>query len=396
MSRAQPSLVLTSLLLVVIALICYGSLYPFNFKYDGSHDTILGALRQLSWARAGRADRVSNVLLYIPLGFCCLLWLRSRVRGPWLAAGIATVTGTLLSLCIEVAQVYISVRVPSLMDVSLNALGTLIGAIGGVGWRALSTMVRLPSSHLELSADRSAFLVLLLWLAWRLTPFEPHVNLVKLKLALQPLLHPEFNGSLTLRYLVLWLVIAQAVISLVTRQRSIEVLLGVMVIVLAGRLLFVTPAFIPSELLALVVLLPVLVGLHRFRSMPQNFIVVAAFALLFVLDRWQSVDFGQVKAGFDLWPFLPWIADGMPIELEVLLRKLFFFGALTWLLKDAGLDTKLAVIGVAAAVLVLEIVKVWAPGGGSLTDPALAFATAMMFHYASANGRRRTRLRAKR
>lgn len=397
MSRAQPSLVLTSLLLVVIALICYGSLYPFNFKYDSSHDTIFGALRQLSWARAGRADRVSNVLLYIPLGFCCLLWLRTRVRGPWLAAVIATVVGTLLSLCIEVAQVYISVRVPSLMDVSLNALGTLIGAVGGVGWRALSTLVRLPSSHLELSADRSAFLVLLLWLAWRLTPFEPHVNLAKLKLALQPLLRPEFSASLTLQFLVLWLVIAQAVISLVSRQRSIEVLLGVIVLVLAGRLLFVTPAFIPSELLALVVLLPVMVGLHRFRSLPQNLIVVAAFVVLFVLDRWQSVDFGQVKAGFDLWPFLPWIAAGMPIELQVLLRKLFFFGVLTWLLKDAGLDTKLAVIVVTVAVLLLEILKVWAPGGGgSLTDPALAFAAAMMFHYASVNGRRRARFRVKR
>lgn len=394
MSRSQPSLLLTSLLLAVIALICYGSLYPFNFKYDGT-DTIIGALRQLSWARAGRADRVSNVLLYIPLGFCCLLWLRTKIRGPWWAAFIATLLGSSLSLCIEVAQVYISMRVPSLMDVTLNAAGTLIGAIGGVTWRALSTLVRLPSGNLQLSADRSALLVLLLWMAWRLTPFALKLNLAKLKLAVQPLLRPDIGWELTLKYLVLWLVIARAVISLVSRQRGIEVLLGVIAIVLTGRLLFVTPAFIPSELLALLLLLPVLVGLHRLRALPQSGIVVVAFVVWFGLDRWQPLQFGALRSGFDLWPFLPWIAAGMPIELDVLLGKLFSFGALAWLLKDAGVSSRVAAALVTATVLLFEVLKIWQPGGGgSLTDPALAFATAMVFHYAAVNVRRRTRYRA--
>lgn len=395
MSRSQPSLLLSSLLLVVTALICYGSLYPFNFKYDGTHDTIVGALRQLSWARAGRADRVSNVLLYIPLGFCCLLWLRTKIRGPWRAAFIATLLGSLLSLCIEVAQVYISMRVPSLMDVTLNATGTLIGAIGGVAWRALSTLVRLPSSNLQLSADRSALLLLLLWMAWRLTPFALKLNLAKLKLAVQPLLRPDIGWELTLEYLVLWLVIARAVISLVSRQRGIEVLLGVIAIVLTGRLLFVTPAFIPSELLALLLLLPVLVGLHRLRTLPQSGIVVVAFVALFVLHRWQPLEFGALRSGFDLWPFLSWIAAGMPIELDVLLGKLFSFGALAWLLKDAGVNSRVAAALVTATVLLLEVLKMWQPGsGGSLTDPALAFATALVFHYAATNARRRTRYQA--
>ena len=41
---------------------------------------------------------------------------------------LATLLGTLLSLSIEVAQVYVSARVPSLTDLTLNALGTLLGA----------------------------------------------------------------------------------------------------------------------------------------------------------------------------------------------------------------------------------------------------------------------------
>ena len=75
------------LLLVVLALIVYGSLYPFNFKPDAIEGGVLEALRQLSWARAGRGDRISNVLLYLPLGFCLFLWLELRwPRAPSMIA----------------------------------------------------------------------------------------------------------------------------------------------------------------------------------------------------------------------------------------------------------------------------------------------------------------------
>lgn len=390
MGRSQSSALLAWLTLGVIAVICYGSLYPFNFKYDGAHDTVLSALKQLSWARAGHADRVSNVLLYVPLGFCLLLWFRSKLRRPWLAAAMATLAGSLLSLCIEVAQVYISIRVPSLMDVTLNACGSLIGAVGGVAWRSLSALVQLPSNTMQRSGDRSALVVLLLWVAWRFTPFMPQLNLAKLKLALQPLLHPQFSFALTLKFLVFWLVIAQAVISLVNRQRSIEMLLGLIAIVLLGRLFLVTPAFIPSELLALLLLLPILVLLHRLWSLPQSAIVLAAFGALFVFDRLAPFNFGALQQSLDLWPFLPWIRANMPIDLDELLQKLFLFAALAWLLKDAGLTSKAAVAVVTLGVLGIEVLKLWQPGrGGSVTDPALAFATAVVLHYAGSKPARR-------
>ncbi|HET9448683.1 MAG TPA: VanZ family protein, partial [Steroidobacteraceae bacterium] len=131
------------LLLVVLALIVYGSLYPFNFKPDAVEGGVLEALRQLSWARAGRGDRISNVLLYLPLGFCLFLWLAQRWRrAPSMI--IATVLGTLLSLSIEIAQVYISARVPSLTDVTLNALGTLLGVTAGLAWGGLTRLMHLP------------------------------------------------------------------------------------------------------------------------------------------------------------------------------------------------------------------------------------------------------------
>src|SRR6185503_13915968 len=127
------------LLIVVLALIVYGSLYPFNFKADAIEGGVLEAFRQLSWQRAGRGDRISNVLLYLPLGFCLFLWFELRWHRA-LSMIVATVLGTLLSLSIEIAQGYVSTRVPSLTDLSLNALGTLLGAMAGLAWGGLSRL----------------------------------------------------------------------------------------------------------------------------------------------------------------------------------------------------------------------------------------------------------------
>src|SRR4030095_9386124 len=83
------------------------------------------------------------VLLYLPLGFCLFLWLELRWRRiPSILA--ATALGSLLSLSIEIAQVYISARVPSLTDLTLNAVGTLLGATAGLAWGGLTRLMHLP------------------------------------------------------------------------------------------------------------------------------------------------------------------------------------------------------------------------------------------------------------
>src|SRR5690606_32319677 len=122
------------LLLAVVALIAYGSLYPFNFKPDAIEGGVLQALSKLSWARAGRSDHIANVLLYLPLGFCLFLLLASRLSRP-ASIIVATLLGASLSLMVEIAQVYVSARVPSLKDLALNTLGASLGACGGLIWK---------------------------------------------------------------------------------------------------------------------------------------------------------------------------------------------------------------------------------------------------------------------
>jgi glycopeptide antibiotics resistance protein len=153
----------------VVALIAYGSLYPFNLKQLDMD--VWQALAELSWARAGRGDRVSNVLLYVPLGFCLLLCFDGRMR-RMASSLLAVAMAASLSLGIEIAQVFISSRVPSLWDVTLNTCGAAVGVACGIIWRLLSQRLARGAAITE-HRDRSAWVLVLVWLAWRWTPFLP-------------------------------------------------------------------------------------------------------------------------------------------------------------------------------------------------------------------------------
>lgn len=365
----------------MIALIAYGSLYPFNFKPDAESD-LLAALSQLSWARAGRGDRISNVLLYLPLGFCLYLWLNERLpRG--VAATVATLLGSLLSLAIEVAQVYVSSRVPSLTDLVLNAGGALLGAVGGMGWAALSHLMHLPARAEKQTRDPGAALLIGLWLAWRFAPFVPQFDLGKLKAALRPLFDPTFDFVTVLIFLTCWLVVNQAVAALVSRPRRLETLLLLMAAVLIGRLIVASQAFVPAELLALLLLLPMVVLMHRLRPRPRRAALVLAVVALLIIEELAPFDFSHQVARFDFWPFLPFVESGWDlaaVDWIQVFGKLFLYGALLWVVREWGASTDFAFGVMLTIATVIEVLQIWLPGEhASITDPLLALSIGLVF-----------------
>jgi VanZ family protein len=372
------------LLVVVLALIIYGSLYPFNFKPDAIEGGVLEALRQLSWARAGRSDRISNVLLYLPLGFCLFLWLELRWH-RLTAILLATAVGSLLSLSIEIAQVYVSSRVPSLTDLTLNALGTLLGATAGLAWGGLSRLMHLPGRAERPLRDPGAVLLLGLWLAWRFAPFLPELDLAKLKSALRPLFSPQFDPVIVFTFLTFWLVVNQAVAAVVSRPRRLEALLLVIAMVLVGRLLVANQAFLPGELLALLLLLPMLLVMHRLRPRPRRSVLVLAVIAVLIIDGLAPFNFTPPMGRFDFWPFLGWFGIGLPAAIQLidateLFGKLFLYGALLWVIKEWGASIGFAMTALIATVLTIEVLQAWLPDeSASITDPLLALLVGLAF-----------------
>ena len=171
------------------------------------------ALRSLSWARAGRGDMFNNVLLYVPFGFCVALLVEPRWgRVAGIVAG--TLLGAALSLGLELLQASVAIRVSSLRDLSLNAAGSLLGAVLGTVFHALGSRV----SPQGTPRSRSAFVamsILVLWLLERLWPLLPDPGLRQLKRAVRPLLTPHIEWMALAGFFVGWLVVAQVVFGLV-------------------------------------------------------------------------------------------------------------------------------------------------------------------------------------
>jgi VanZ family protein len=343
------------LLAAVVALILYVSLYPFRFHAEAP--AILETLRQLDWARAGRSDMFNNVLLYVPLGFCMALVVEPRFGRLW-GIVLGAATGALLSLTVEVAQASITQRVPSLTDLSLNATGALIGAIGGSIWHALDARMT-PRSNPIGRSGAVALTVLVLWLIARLWPLWPDASLRQVKRAVRPLFTPDFSWTELAAFFVGWLVVAQAVFHLARRQRSVDAFLLVIAVVLVGRTFTAGNTLVFAELAAIAILLPVLVLLSRVEDRGRSALLAAALGTWLAAVALMPAMHGAPEVSLEMPAITEFLSRNPPPPAQ-LAGKGFSYVALAWLLTGTGLMPHVAAGVTVLLVLLLCLLQVGA------------------------------------
>ena len=116
------------LALIYAALIVFASLFPFEgWREQGVSPWVFLTARMpppyWTWF-----DVNLNLAGYAPLGFLLALALL-RTHWPRAAVPAAALAGALLSISMEFLQIYLPRRVPSNMDLGLNAAGALLGAL---------------------------------------------------------------------------------------------------------------------------------------------------------------------------------------------------------------------------------------------------------------------------
>lgn len=117
------------LLLVYVALILFGSLYPFSgWRY--SEVALYAFFFPPSPRYITRTDIVTNLLAYLPLGMLGAAYFAPRL-GLKKALGWAILLGAGLSLAMEIIQLGSSSRHASAIDWATNIVGTAIGATLG-------------------------------------------------------------------------------------------------------------------------------------------------------------------------------------------------------------------------------------------------------------------------
>jgi VanZ family protein len=175
MNTRGPILLARYLALAWCGLVIYGSLHPFS----GWRDTGISpfAFLEGGWPRYWTAfDLISNVVVYLPLGFFLTLALQ-RLPGRYSALLLATLLAASVSVAMESVQTWLPSRVPSNVDLACNSLGGLLGALWAqiVGPRFLARFT--AWQHRAIAPIAHAELGLTLLGLWLLLPLSPETLL---------------------------------------------------------------------------------------------------------------------------------------------------------------------------------------------------------------------------
>jgi VanZ family protein len=355
---------------IIVAVILYGSLYPFAFYQPEGGAGPLIHLAQ-SWAETpGRGDFVANVFLYLPLGFFGSLAVAGSGRTFRRILLVALAGGT-LSTTMELTQYYIAGRVSAADDVYANLIGTVLGAIAGNF--AGGDFFRLPFR--DIAANRVPCLLLALWLAYRLYPYVPTIDLHKYWDALKPVVfHPRPTGYDLFRYTAVWLTVGSLIEAVGGRRRGwllfplfITAVLSAKVVIIGKTL---SAAEIAGAATALVVWLLLAISVSaRIR--------VIATALLFsayiVAERLEPFQFSAHGRAFGWIPFRSFLYGSVEVNITSFLEKAFLYGALIWLLEKSGLRSGRSTILVAILLFAASWAETYLPDrSAEITDALMA------------------------
>jgi VanZ family protein len=366
---SSPETMWKRLLWFVLLLIVYGSLYPWSF--DFSRGAGIAPWRLLHWPGGWNLsvvrDAVVNILLYMPAGMSAALAFRSMGKRA-VFAGAVLLCGA-VSVCMEMLQVYVPGRDPSLADVLTNTAGGALGAAAGLLVHArLGRRAPLRAGVYDV---RAAFL-LALFVVWQAYPFFPIHGPYQLYAAITGFLHgaaAPVDIAVELAEWVSAILLLQAVSSYI-RPWAPVIVLGI----LAGRILIAGRAPTPSEAIgAGVSVLLYLTVPARVRLRSALLLLAAAIAF----RELAPFHFSNRATPFSWTPFAATFGAERTGAAIVVARKSFDYGAAVWLLRQRGAPLWRCALSVAAPLLALELVQTFLPGRiPEITDPLLAVGAA--------------------
>jgi glycopeptide antibiotics resistance protein len=365
-----PSPLQTSIRILVLALVVYGSLFPFAYQpHSPQWSDVLQLLRP-TFAHMPKGDLIGNIVLFVPYGM--LLGFSAQTRFPW--RGLLLGAG--LAVGVQYLQYWFPDRDPSGMDAVLNGVGMVIGWLG-------TRLVR-PWLDRMLTRDfeRPRFVVIasglmLLWLLYRWFPLVPTLDFQNVKNGLKPLLHwGGIDGVDVLRNLAGWLVFLRLGRYSALQQLRYPTLALLCALVMAEEPLFVQNAVSPANVIGLVLALNLGAILHKGQAS-----LVAVVLLLGVsigLAGLVPLAIGDGQP-FHWIPFAGSLGSDPIHNIPPLIEKCFLYGSLVFLTRYLGVSLRTTCWLVGGYLLALEWAQQWLPGRTpEITDPLLALGLVML------------------
>ena len=361
------------LLLLVIALIVYGSLYPWHFDFNRSSANPLWVLLH-AWPqgidRFVLRDAAINLLLYFPLGMAAFL-AAARRHGRLVAFDAALLIALGLSASLEMLQIYDPGRTCSLFDVLCNVSGAAAGAATALVFRneMESLARRKPGRH-----GPAALLLAACWASYQLYPFFPLLSRTKLRASLDLLAGTaSFSAVEIWASAAEWLAAALVLEALFGRLRPRWLLAAMACLPL--RLFIVERSLTLNEALGAALALLLWSLLPKRKRLAAGVLLLASAIVLRELSPFRLA---ETPHHFSWIPFAATFESERQSATVILLRKAFEYGALVWLFRAQGISYARAAVTVAGSLAVMEAFQRYLPGRTpEITDSVVALLMAV-------------------
>jgi VanZ family protein len=372
-SRTYETDGLVPQLLIVVALIVCGSLYPWHFAAPSANPwLILMRSWPQAWTLASLRDASANIVVYVPLGALAFL-AAARRHSTRAAAAAAIVTGLLLSLSMELLQTCVPGRTSSLFDVATNVTGASVGVLAAWRFRSLGSRMRQPALPLVL--------MLVCWVWYHLTPFVPMFILSRMNFELTILLHPP-----SVSLIEIWSFTAEWIAAAIAAQMLFGSLRLRWLPMLLAFHLAVRP-FFASRPLVFEEALGVILALILWKVLPEP-VRSGPWLLISVILLRECAPFhahgSAAKAAFSWVPFRAPLSANREYSIQYLSRFMFDYAAILWLWWRRGMPYEKSGAILAGALAGLAVMQRYLPGDAiTMTDPVLVLLAALMFRLGS-------------
>lgn len=360
------------IVLVIAALLIYGSLYPWEFHAQrGPYGPIETLIRtwQFSLNRFELRDIALNIAIYMPFGAAVYLWLSSRPA--WLRFGGPILLAALLSTGIEITQLYDAKRYTSSVDIAANVFGAALGMVlvTTVAKRGAVTRLRIRQP--------GPALLLCCWLGALLFPLIPDLSRTDLANKIATFFSARFAPVPFFSLLVTWLAAARMLLATLEAEGVVFPLLG---LALPARFL-VLGIEAGWEYWATFLLAWILWMLFLVRWKRRDLVLAVLLTVSVLATGLSPFHFRETAQSFIWVPFRAIFSTAWETGFALLLKKAFLYGSAVWLFREAGWPLRFSALTMAAVLAALEVTQRYLPNHvAEITDPLLCLLMAWVLH----------------
>ena len=359
--------------IIVTVIITYVSLFPFDFQTNDLNQATFDLFIRSWQARSSWGDLLGNIILFIPFGIAGILSTRN-LRFVSLNVLLVLVSGLVLAVGLQFAQLYLPGRIAALNDAIWNTLGLTLGMFFALV--ANNFFLRLQIQERAISLVP---LVLIgIWCTYRLIPFVPTIDFQEIKDSLKPLLiHPEISLLGVFVNAVSWLLVGYFLKYLPGPGGTLGKLGFLMASIFGLEVLIVANDVTASNIVgALIALMVSAMFLNRIKRVATMLAILLAISIVF--QGLAPFDPRPVIATFNWLPFHGFLGGSMYYNTLALLQKTFLYSSLIFLLRELGLSWLKAALLTGCLLFLIEAAQTYFGGHTpEITDPLLAILFAL-------------------